>query len=74
MEKLSTKDLEKIKPGASKMFALADARACHSARSLLTYFKRVGMPKTISDYKVEIDWKQFIVRITAIPMMEKENV
>lgn len=64
---ITTSDITSIKAGKSKMFSLKDSKACHSARSLVGYVKRCSMPEGISDYKTEIDWKQAIIRITAIP-------
>lgn len=65
--RIKTSDITSIRAGKSKMFSLPDAKACHSARSLVCYVKRCSMPTDVSDYKTEIDWQQNIIRVTAIP-------
>lgn len=64
--KVTKEDIVSIKPGASRMFALEDGKACNSARVLVQYCKRCCLPHGVSGYKTEIDWQQNIIRVTAI--------
>lgn len=65
--RVTKEEILKIKSGASKMFALDNARACNSARVCVQYVKRCCKPDDVSDYKTEIDWQQNIIRVTAVP-------
>ena len=66
MDRVTTKDIVAIKAGASKMFVLPNSKACHSARALIGYVKRCCKPDDVADYSTEVDWKQNIIRVTAV--------
>lgn len=64
--KVTVEDILKIRPRRTKTFILESPKECHSAKSLVSYVKKVRKPADVSDYTTVTDWDSNSVSITAI--------
>lgn len=63
---VTKEEIRNIKPGAFEPFVCEDAAKMHSAVSLLSQMKRMGMPEGVADYESQKFFDKNILLIHAL--------